>query len=90
MLHAPNAGRGREPQAHDAGDQSLVPRRAEVNRIVYDVVASLGGSISAEHGIGQLKREEIKRHKQALELDLMRTLKRALDPQGLMNPGKVI
>ena len=75
---------------YNIGDQSLVPRRAEVNRIVYDVVASLGGSISAEHGIGQLKREEIKRHKQALELDLMRTLKRALDPQGLMNPGKVI
>jgi FAD/FMN-containing dehydrogenase len=75
---------------YNVGDQSLVPRRTEVNRVVYDVVASLGGSISAEHGIGQLKREEIKRHKQALELDLMRTLKRALDPQGLMNPGKVI
>ena len=75
---------------YNIGDQSLVPRRAEVNRVVYDVVASLGGSISAEHGIGQLKREEIKRHKQALELDLMRTLKRALDPQGLLNPGKVI
>ena len=75
---------------YNVGDSSLVLRRAEVNRVVYDVVASLGGSISAEHGIGQLKREEIKRHKQALELDLMRTLKRALDPQGLMNPGKVI
>jgi FAD/FMN-containing dehydrogenase len=75
---------------YNVGDHSLVPRRTEVNRVVYDVVASLGGSISAEHGIGQLKREEIKRHKQALELDLMRTLKRALDPQGLMNPGKVI
>jgi FAD/FMN-containing dehydrogenase len=75
---------------YNVGDSSLVPRRTEVNRVVYDVVASLGGSISAEHGIGQLKREEIKRHKQALELDLMRTLKRALDPQGLMNPGKVI
>jgi FAD/FMN-containing dehydrogenase len=75
---------------YNVGDQSLVQRRAEVNRVVYDVVASLGGSISAEHGIGQLKREEIKRHKQPLELDLMRTLKRALDPQGLLNPGKVI
>ena len=75
---------------YNIGDQALVTRRAEVNRVVYDVVASLGGSISAEHGIGQLKREEIKRHKQALELDLMRRLKRALDPQGLMNPGKVI
>jgi FAD/FMN-containing dehydrogenase len=61
-----------------------------VNRIVYDIVASLGGSISAEHGLGQLKREEIVRHKDPIELELMRTLKRALDPQGLMNPGKLL
>ena len=62
----------------------------EVNRIVYDVVASLGGSISAEHGLGVLKREEIKRYKSALELELMRGIKFALDPRGLMNPGKVL
>jgi FAD/FMN-containing dehydrogenase len=61
-----------------------------VNRVIYDAVAALGGSISAEHGLGQLKRDEIKRHKQALELELMRTLKRALDPNELMNPGKVL
>jgi FAD/FMN-containing dehydrogenase len=53
-------------------------------------VASLGGSISAEHGLGQLKRDEIRRHKDPLELELMRTLKRALDPKGLMNPGKLL
>ena len=75
---------------YNVGDEGLVQRRAEVNRVVYDVVTSLGGSISAEHGIGRLKREEIKRHKQALELELMRAVKRALDPQGLMNPGKVL
>jgi len=75
---------------YNVGDQVLQARRSDVNRIVYDVVASLGGSISAEHGIGQLKRDEIKRHKQALELELMRTVKRALDPNGLMNPGKVL
>ncbi|HTL27373.1 MAG TPA: FAD-binding oxidoreductase [Burkholderiales bacterium] len=75
---------------YNIGDQSLVARKAEVNRIVYDAVAALGGSISAEHGLGQLKREEIKRHKQVLELDLMRSVKRALDPNGLMNPGKVL
>jgi len=75
---------------YNIGDQALVARRPEVNRIVYDAVAGLGGSISAEHGLGQLKRDEITRHKQALELDLMRTLKRALDPNGLMNPGKVL
>jgi FAD/FMN-containing dehydrogenase len=61
-----------------------------VNRIVYDAVAALGGSISAEHGLGQLKREEIRQHKPAVELELMRTLKKALDPQGLMNPGKLL
>jgi FAD/FMN-containing dehydrogenase len=75
---------------YNIGDQSLVARRPEINRIVYDAVASLDGSISAEHGLGQLKRDEIRRHKQPLELELMRTLKRALDPNGLMNPGKVL
>ena len=61
-----------------------------VNRIVYQIVAQLGGSISAEHGLGQLKREEITHYKSTLELELMRSIKYALDPQGLMNPGKVI
>ena len=75
---------------YNIGDAALVTRRAEVSRIVYDEVAALAGSISAEHGLGQLKREEIKRHKDPLELELMRSVKRALDPQGLMNPGKVI
>ena len=75
---------------YNVGDASLLARRAEVNRIVYDAVAALGGSISAEHGLGQLKRDEIARHKDPLELELMRVLKRALDPGNLMNPGKVI
>jgi FAD/FMN-containing dehydrogenase len=61
-----------------------------VNRVVYEVVARLDGSISAEHGLGQLKREEIAHYKSALELELMRNVKRTLDPHGLMNPGKVI
>src|SRR5262249_38516838 len=62
----------------------------EVNHVVYEVVRELGGSISAEHGLGVLKVEEIKRYKSALELDLMRQIKRPLDPHGLMNPGKVL
>ncbi len=62
----------------------------DVNRIVYEVVAKLDGSISAEHGLGQLKREEITHYKSALELELMRNIKHTLDPRGLMNPGKVI
>jgi len=75
---------------YNVGGEALLVRREEVNRVVYDTVAALGGSISAEHGLGQLKREEIRRYKGALELELMRTLKAALDPQGLMNPGKVL
>ena len=62
----------------------------EVNRIVYDVVASLQGSISAEHGLGQLKREEIRHYKGEVELGLMRAIKATLDPRGIMNPGKVL
>jgi len=62
----------------------------EVNHIVYEVVHSLGGSISAEHGLGVLKREEVVRYKSDVEMDLMRTIKRALDPHGIMNPGKVL
>lgn len=63
---------------------------AEANRIVHDLVHALGGSISAEHGIGQLKRAELMRYKSPLELELMERVKRALDPHGLMNPGKVL
>jgi FAD/FMN-containing dehydrogenase len=62
----------------------------DVNHIVYAVVSELGGSISAEHGLGVLKVDEIKRYKSALELDLMRAIKRTLDPDGIMNPGKVL
>ncbi len=75
---------------YNVGPEALLERRAEVNRAVYGVVDALGGSISAEHGLGQLKRDEIQRHKDPLEMELMRALKRALDPEGLMNPGKVI
>jgi FAD/FMN-containing dehydrogenase len=75
---------------YNVGPESMVAERAGVNRIVYDVVAELDGSISAEHGLGQLKRDEIRAHKAPLELELMRAIKRALDPDGLMNPGKVL
>jgi FAD/FMN-containing dehydrogenase len=75
-------------EAQDA--KAFFAQAPEVNRIVYDVVHELGGSISAEHGLGVLKREEIRHYKDALELDLMRRVKRALDPKGIMNPGKVL
>ncbi|MBL8510822.1 MAG: FAD-binding oxidoreductase, partial [Betaproteobacteria bacterium] len=68
---------------------SGLSQAAAINRIVYDHVDQVEGSISAEHGLGQLKRLEILRHKSPIEIDLMRALKRALDPDNLMNPGKV-
>jgi len=62
----------------------------EINQIVHAAVAARGGSISAEHGIGQLKRAVLPDYKSALELKLMRQIKEALDPRGLMNPGKLL
>ncbi|KQQ40395.1 hydroxyacid dehydrogenase [Duganella sp. Leaf126] len=70
--------------------EQFLHRQDEVNRVVYDSVEAFGGSISAEHGIGALKRDALVRHKSAVELDLMRTIKAALDPLGIMNPGKIL
>jgi len=64
--------------------------RGRINRIVHDIVAELGGSISAEHGIGRSRIDELERYKGAPELAMMRAVKRALDPKGIMNPGKVL
>lgn len=68
----------------------LIENSQQVNRIVYDIVNGLGGSISAEHGLGQLKRNEICQYKDAIEMGLMRSIKFTIDPENLMNPGKVI
>jgi D-lactate dehydrogenase (cytochrome) len=72
------------------GGEEFLSHRAEMNRITHDIAADLDGSISAEHGIGRLKREEITRYKSALEIEMMRSVKAALDPKGIMNPGKVV
>lgn len=69
---------------------AYLARWAEFNRIVHDIVAELGGSISAEHGIGRLKREELLHYKSPVAIELMRTLKRTLDPKNILNPGKVV
>jgi len=71
-------------------DDAFLAFRMEINQTVHDVVAALDGSISAEHGLGQLRRDEIRRYKSPLELELMRRIKDSLDPAGLMNPGKVL
>ena len=73
-----------------AAERFLAEQEHEVNRIVYDAVCSHGGSISAEHGVGVLKRDELLERKSAVALDLMRRIKRALDPAGRMNPGRVL
>ncbi|MFZ1413201.1 MAG: FAD-binding oxidoreductase [Defluviicoccus sp.] len=62
----------------------------QIERIVSDIAMGLGGSFSAEHGIGELKVDVLSRYKSPVALDLMRTLKRTLDPKNIMNPGKVI
>jgi FAD/FMN-containing dehydrogenase len=61
-----------------------------INLITHDAVVARRGSISAEHGLGQLRRDEAARYKSAVEMGLMRAIKEALDPLGIMNPGKVL
>jgi FAD/FMN-containing dehydrogenase len=77
-----------QPEAMEAAD--FRARKDEVQGRVFDLVEALGGSISAEHGIGRLKRAELAQRKDAVELALMREIKRALDPKGILNPGAVI
>ena len=76
--------------ADAAQNAELIARSNDANCIVYDVVTRLGGSIAAEHGIGQLKTGWLQQHAPAGSIGLMRKLKEALDPKGLMNPGKVL
>jgi FAD/FMN-containing dehydrogenase len=77
-----------QPRGGDAAAfQAELPR---VNRIVHDIVAGFGGSISAEHGIGRMRRDELARYEPPAALALMRAVKRALDPGNVMNPGKVL
>jgi len=73
-----------------AAEAEFLARAGEVSRAVHELVASLGGSFSAEHGIGRLKVGELERYEDPVALELMRRVKAALDPNGIMNPGKVL
>lgn len=77
-------------QPLDMDTETFLGQWDRFDRIVADIAIELGGSFSAEHGIGRLKTVDMKRYKSDVELDLMRALKHAIDPQGIMNPGKVI
>ncbi|MFN9772014.1 MAG: FAD-binding oxidoreductase, partial [Burkholderiales bacterium] len=71
------------------GDAFLAQQDA-INAVVHDAVAATAGSISAEHGIGVLRRDELARYKSPVELAMMRRIKQAFDPLGIMNPGKLV
>ncbi|MGA8784747.1 MAG: FAD-binding oxidoreductase [Polaromonas sp.] len=79
-------------QAPEGGDARvfLREREEEVNTLVYDAVARFDGSISAEHGVGSLKTDKLPRYKSPVALTMMHAIKQALDPQNIMNPGRIV
>ncbi len=77
-----------QPEGADA--RAFMAEEAKLNAAIYEVVLRLGGSVSAEHGIGQLKAGLLRRVKDPVALDMMRAIKQALDPNGIINPGKVL
>ena len=76
-----------QPVGYDK--QAFLDSWTEVNRVVHDLVTDMGGSISAEHGIGILKRDELKLYLPEIHIDLMRQIKTSFDPKNLMNPDKI-
>ncbi|MGJ8557630.1 MAG: FAD-binding oxidoreductase [Sulfitobacter geojensis] len=74
----------------DMADADFLDEYPAFNRIVHDIVHEMGGSFSAEHGIGKVKRAELRHYKDPVALELMSQIKQAIDPAGLMNPGKVL
>ena len=77
-------------QRKNVAASQFLAREGDVRRALHDLVRDLGGSFSAEHGIGQSKVDELERYASPVELDLMRAIKRSFDPNGIMNPGKVL
>lgn len=77
-------------QAPGSSAETFLAREDAIKRVIHDTVREFGGSFSAEHGIGKLKVGELERYASPVELDLMRAVKRAFDPNGILNPGKVL
>lgn len=77
-------------QPRDSTREAFAAERERLARIVHDLAVAAGGSFSAEHGVGRLKRAELRRYRSETELLVMRGIKQALDPRGLMNPGKIL
>jgi FAD/FMN-containing dehydrogenase len=77
-------------QAPGADPDVFLACEPAIKRAIHDLVRDFGGSFSAEHGVGRLKVAELERYASPVELDLMRAVKRALDPNGVLNPGKVL
>ena len=73
-----------------ADKEAFLARWGELNHRIHTIVARYNGSISAEHGIGVLKRDELVHFKSTVALELMRRVKKVFDPAGIMNPGKVL
>ena len=74
----------------DVEPEDYKEKTTGLNKRIHDLVAQFNGSISAEHGVGTLRRDELRRYKSTVEMDLMIAIKRALDPNQLMNPGKLL
>ena len=74
----------------DMSDEEFRSKEFDIHKIVYDRTVAMGGSISAEHGIGRLRRGDLETYKSPVALDVMRTIKASLDPNGIMNPDKVL
>jgi len=77
-------------QTTGSSRETFLAREASIKRVIHDIVRDFGGSFSAEHGIGRLKVGELERYASPVELDLMRSVKHAFDPNGILNPGKVL
>jgi len=77
-------------QPEGADRDAFIAQWGDVNHLVHDIVVELNGSISAEHGIGRLKRESLVHYSDSVKLSLLKRLKTALDPQGIMNPGAIL